>query len=70
MVTTKPNGPKGDHTMTNTAPQPDNSRHARERITRYWHRARTPLLTPTTTGIWLASGALQELGTRITEWLW
>ncbi|WP_157101249.1 hypothetical protein [Nocardia shimofusensis] len=57
--------------MTTTGPQQPSNPTAWERITHYWQQARTPLLTTTVTvGVWLASGALQELGTRLIEWLW
>ncbi len=60
--------------MTGTTPhqQHDGTNPAEpQRVTRYWRHARTPLLTASATaGVWLASGALQELGARLIAWLW
>ncbi|MGY2033400.1 hypothetical protein ACW9HD_37395 [Nocardia gipuzkoensis] len=39
--------------------------------TRWWHRVRTSLGTiAATTTICLATGALQQLGAHLIEWLW
>ncbi|MFE7744755.1 hypothetical protein [Nocardia sp. NPDC057455] len=51
---------------TNHQPEPQPGR-----ASRWWRRARTPALTAAATAtVWLANGALQELGARLIEWLW
>ncbi|MBF6221791.1 hypothetical protein IU479_27225 [Nocardia abscessus] len=59
-------------TETNTR-QPSNGSEPTtpNRITRFWRRGRTPLLTASATAsAWVASGVMRELGIRIVEWFW
>jgi hypothetical protein len=55
--------------MTDTTPHQPELQPGRS--ARWWRRARTPALTAAATAtVWLANGALQELGARLIEWLW